>query len=117
MSFESNLIDLIFSALLNYFWVFYFMITFFYKIYLIFLVVVPAGCQECTKEEKHYCMSADLISDHCCCDRRFHGKATKFNVLYLKCIIVEAENFKLRKYIDYIKAQNTTKTVIFFNRS
>ncbi|KAH1007842.1 hypothetical protein HUJ04_005027 [Dendroctonus ponderosae] len=37
-------------------------------------IIVPAGCQECTKEEKHYCMSADLISDHCCCDRRFHGK-------------------------------------------
>lgn len=33
---------------------------------------VPAGCQECTKEEKHYCTSSDLISDHCCCDRRFH---------------------------------------------
>ncbi|XP_066142531.1 uncharacterized protein [Euwallacea fornicatus] len=33
---------------------------------------VPAGCQECTKEEKHYCTSSDLISDHCCCDRRYH---------------------------------------------
>ncbi|XP_066262297.1 uncharacterized protein [Euwallacea similis] len=34
---------------------------------------VPAGCQECTKEEKHYCTSSDLISDHCCCDRRYHA--------------------------------------------
>lgn len=35
-------------------------------------IIVPAGCQECTKEEKHYCTSSALISDHCCCDRRFH---------------------------------------------
>lgn len=35
-------------------------------------LIVPAGCQECTKEERHYCTSSDLISDHCCCDRRFH---------------------------------------------
>ncbi|KAL1514027.1 hypothetical protein ABEB36_003354 [Hypothenemus hampei] len=33
---------------------------------------VPAGCQECTKEERHYCTSADLISDHCCCDKKYH---------------------------------------------
>ncbi|XP_060532848.1 uncharacterized protein LOC132705906 [Cylas formicarius] len=31
-----------------------------------------AGCQECTKEEIHYCLGSDLISDHCCCDKRYH---------------------------------------------
>lgn len=34
-------------------------------------IIVPAGCQECTKEEIQYCGS-NLISDHCCCDKRFH---------------------------------------------
>ncbi|KAJ3636556.1 hypothetical protein MTP99_000090 [Tenebrio molitor] len=32
----------------------------------------PAGCQKCTKAEIRYCLGIDLISDHCCCDRRYH---------------------------------------------
>ncbi|XP_018571980.1 uncharacterized protein LOC108911509 [Anoplophora glabripennis] len=34
--------------------------------------IVPApGCQECTYEEKRYCLGADFINDHCCCDKRY----------------------------------------------
>ncbi|CAH1987126.1 unnamed protein product [Acanthoscelides obtectus] len=32
------------------------------------------GCQKCSLEEKRYCLGIDLINDHCCCDRRHHGK-------------------------------------------
>ncbi|XP_050316056.1 uncharacterized protein LOC126750469 [Anthonomus grandis grandis] len=34
-------------------------------------IIVPAGCQNCTKEEIRYCTGSDVISDHCCCDKRF----------------------------------------------
>lgn len=32
----------------------------------------PFSCQKCTTEEIRYCESANFVSDHCCCDRRFH---------------------------------------------
>ncbi|XP_072389704.1 uncharacterized protein [Diabrotica undecimpunctata] len=35
-------------------------------------IVIPPGCQKCNEEEKRYCLGADLIRDHCCCDKRHH---------------------------------------------
>lgn len=36
-------------------------------------VIPPLGCQACTKSEINYCLSRDLINDHCCCDKRYQG--------------------------------------------
>ncbi|KAK9679316.1 hypothetical protein QE152_g40123, partial [Popillia japonica] len=32
----------------------------------------PPGCQHCTPDERHYCLSGNFVHDHCCCDRRHH---------------------------------------------
>ncbi|CAH1111324.1 unnamed protein product [Psylliodes chrysocephalus] len=35
-------------------------------------IEIPPGCQKCNAKEERYCLGADLISDHCCCDKRYH---------------------------------------------
>uniref|UniRef100_A0A8D9BJR3 CCC domain-containing protein n=1 Tax=Cacopsylla melanoneura TaxID=428564 RepID=A0A8D9BJR3_9HEMI len=35
-------------------------------------LMVGTGCKNCSKREMLYCMSEDVIQDHCCCDRKFH---------------------------------------------
>lgn len=37
------------------------------------LLVIGAGCKECTRREVEYCLSNDVIEDHCCCQRKYHG--------------------------------------------
>ncbi|VVC38104.1 Hypothetical protein CINCED_3A018654 [Cinara cedri] len=40
--------------------------------YLTILLVIGAGCKECTRREIEYCLSSDVIEDHCCCQRKYH---------------------------------------------
>ncbi|XP_050421867.1 uncharacterized protein LOC126834167 isoform X2 [Adelges cooleyi] len=35
-------------------------------------LMIGAGCKECTRREIEYCMSNDVIEDHCCCQRKYH---------------------------------------------
>ncbi|KAL1461986.1 hypothetical protein WDU94_013843 [Cyamophila willieti] len=37
-------------------------------------LMVGTGCKNCSRREMLYCMSDDVIQDHCCCDRKFHGE-------------------------------------------
>lgn len=55
------------------------------------LLVVGAGCKECTRREVEYCLSNDVIEDHCCCQRKYHG------LLYLLIL----EMFKSFEYICF----------------
>lgn len=40
---------------------------------IIISLVIGAGCKECTRREIEYCLSNDVIEDHCCCQRKYHG--------------------------------------------
>uniref|UniRef100_A0A2S2QE44 CCC domain-containing protein n=1 Tax=Sipha flava TaxID=143950 RepID=A0A2S2QE44_9HEMI len=43
------------------------------QMFIIFLLlVIGAGCKECTIREIEYCLSNDVIEDHCCCQRKYH---------------------------------------------
>ncbi|XP_018915878.2 uncharacterized protein [Bemisia tabaci] len=35
-------------------------------------LMVGIGCKNCSSSDLAYCASPDAISDHCCCDRKFH---------------------------------------------
>ncbi|VVC38102.1 Hypothetical protein CINCED_3A018654 [Cinara cedri] len=35
-------------------------------------LMIGAGCKECTRREIEYCLSSDVIEDHCCCQRKYH---------------------------------------------
>ncbi|XP_056638881.1 uncharacterized protein LOC130446567 [Diorhabda sublineata] len=35
-------------------------------------ITIPPGCQKCSEKDQRYCLGADLISDHCCCDKKYH---------------------------------------------
>ncbi|XP_065215723.1 uncharacterized protein LOC135842273 [Planococcus citri] len=33
--------------------------------------MITVGCKSCSRVDIQYCLSDDVISDHCCCDRKF----------------------------------------------
>ncbi|KAG5887108.1 hypothetical protein JTB14_000741 [Gonioctena quinquepunctata] len=49
-------------------------------------IVVPPGCRNgCNDEDKRYCLSKDLIDDHCCCDKY---RPERYPFIAHKCIFV-----------------------------
>lgn len=49
------------------------------------------GCRPCTDRQKGYCLSDDLLSDHCTCDHRHVGT-------YLETGWIEKSQPKLEKH-------------------
>ncbi|KAF0760828.1 Uncharacterized protein FWK35_00006982 [Aphis craccivora] len=35
-------------------------------------LMIGFGCKKCTTREIEYCLSNDVIEDHCCCQRKYH---------------------------------------------
>lgn len=85
--------------------------------------MIGAGCKECTRREIEYCLSNDVIEDHCCCQRKYHGiyiildhlinvKYSNFNYsYYFEMLICFTEVFPYIAHTCYVRSRNCEPTV------
>ncbi|VVC38103.1 Hypothetical protein CINCED_3A018654 [Cinara cedri] len=76
-------------------------------------LMIGAGCKECTRREIEYCLSSDVIEDHCCCQRKYHGilYSVFYCSYYFEMLIYFTEVFPYIAHTCYVRSRNCEPTV------